>query len=101
MATKQFWFVWNPAGRAPTYRHPSLVSAKTEADRLAALNPGQEFVVLQSVGIPGGSVAIILGIDRVLDMCRTVLNVTGDLLIAVLVARSEGRRLHPAPGGAS
>ncbi len=50
MATKQFWFVWNPAGRAPTYRHPSLVSAKTEADRLAALNPGQEFVVLQSVG---------------------------------------------------
>jgi DAACS family dicarboxylate/amino acid:cation (Na+ or H+) symporter len=44
-------------------------------------------VVLQSIGIPGASVGIILGIDRVLDMCRTVLNVTGDLTIATCVAR--------------
>lgn len=44
-------------------------------------------VVLQSVGVPGESIAIILGIDRILDMCRTVLNVTGDLAIAACVAR--------------
>jgi len=36
-------------------------------------------------------------VDRFLDMCRTVLNVTGDILIAVLVARSEGEALHPHP----
>jgi len=46
-------------------------------------------VVLQSVGIPGEGIGIILGIDRVLDMCRTVLNVTGDLTIAQCVAREE------------
>ncbi len=39
-------------------------------------------LVLQSVGVPGESIAIILGIDRILDMCRTVLNVTGDLAVA-------------------
>jgi DAACS family dicarboxylate/amino acid:cation (Na+ or H+) symporter len=44
-------------------------------------------MVLQSVGIEGSSIGIILGIDRLLDMCRTVLNVTGDLVLAVCVAR--------------
>lgn len=46
-------------------------------------------VVLQTVGVPGESIAIILGIDRVLDMCRTVLNVTGDLALAACIARRE------------
>jgi len=45
-------------------------------------------VVLQSVGVPGEGIGIILGIDRFLDMCRTVLNVTGDLAIATCVSRS-------------
>lgn len=43
-------------------------------------------VVMQSVGVPAEGIGIILGIDRVLDMCRTVLNVTGDLTIAACVA---------------
>lgn len=43
-------------------------------------------VLMQSVGIPGEGIAIILGIDRILDMCRTVLNVTGDLVVATCVA---------------
>ncbi len=43
-------------------------------------------VVLQSVGVPGEGIGIILGVDRVLDMYRTVLNVTGDLTIAACVA---------------
>jgi DAACS family dicarboxylate/amino acid:cation (Na+ or H+) symporter len=43
-------------------------------------------VVMQSVGVPGEGIGLILGVDRLLDMCRTVLNVTGDLTIAVCVA---------------
>ena len=43
-------------------------------------------VVMQSVGVPGAGIGIILGIDRILDMSRTVLNVTGDLTIAACVA---------------
>ena len=35
-------------------------------------------------------IGIIIGVDRILDMCRTTLNVTGDLTAAVYVARSEG-----------
>jgi dicarboxylate/amino acid:cation (Na+ or H+) symporter, DAACS family len=50
-------------------------------------------LVLQSVGIPAEGIAIILGVDRVLDMSRTVLNVTGDITAAVFVARSEGYTL--------
>ena len=46
-------------------------------------------VVMQSVGVPGASIGIILGVDRILDMCRTVVNVTGDLAIAACVAKSE------------
>lgn len=42
-------------------------------------------VVLQTLGIPGEGIGIILGVDRLLDMCRTTLNVTGDLAIAACV----------------
>jgi DAACS family dicarboxylate/amino acid:cation (Na+ or H+) symporter len=45
--------------------------------------------VLVAVGVPGEAIAIVLGVDRLLDMCRTTLNVTGDLVCAVLVARGE------------
>lgn len=47
-------------------------------------------LVLEAVGVPGAGIGIILGIDRLLDMCRTVLNVTGDITAAAYVARSEG-----------
>ena len=57
---------------------------------LAGLLFHQE-IILQSVGIPGEGIGIILGVDRVLDMSRTVLNVTGDITAAVYVANSEGR----------
>ena len=49
-------------------------------------------VLLQSVGVPGGGIGIILGVDRLLDMCRTVLNVTGDLAIATCVSHGEARK---------
>jgi dicarboxylate/amino acid:cation (Na+ or H+) symporter, DAACS family len=46
--------------------------------------------VLVTVGVPAEGIGIIFGVDRLLDMCRTVLNVTGDITAAVVVARSEG-----------
>ena len=42
-------------------------------------------IVAQSVGVPAEGMALILGVDRFLDMCRTAVNVTGDLVIAALV----------------
>jgi DAACS family dicarboxylate/amino acid:cation (Na+ or H+) symporter len=42
-------------------------------------------IVAQSVGIPPEGMGLILGVDRFLDMCRTAVNVTGDLVIAALV----------------
>lgn len=47
-------------------------------------------LVLSSVGLPMEGVAIIAGIDRILDMARTTVNVTGDAAVAVIVAKSEG-----------
>ncbi len=46
-------------------------------------------MVLGMVGVPGEGIALILGVDRLLDMARTVPNVTGDLLTSLIVARSE------------
>jgi DAACS family dicarboxylate/amino acid:cation (Na+ or H+) symporter len=47
-------------------------------------------IVAQSVGIPAEGMALILGVDRFLDMCRTAVNVSGDLVIAALVSGKEG-----------
>ena len=47
-------------------------------------------LVLSSVGLPMEGIAIIAGIDRILDMARTTVNVTGDAMVAVLVSKSEG-----------
>jgi DAACS family dicarboxylate/amino acid:cation (Na+ or H+) symporter len=51
--------------------------------------------LLVTVGVPAEGIGIILGVDRLLDMCRTVLNVTGDVTVAACVARSEGFPLKP------
>lgn len=47
-------------------------------------------VLMIQVGIPAEGIGLILGVDRFLDMCRTTLNVSGDLVIAKLVASSVG-----------
>ena len=49
-------------------------------------------VLMQSVGVPGEGIGIIMGIDRLLDMCRTVLNVTGDLVVATCVAGGSDKQ---------
>jgi dicarboxylate/amino acid:cation (Na+ or H+) symporter, DAACS family len=46
-------------------------------------------IVLGMVGVPAEGIAIVLGVDRILDMCRTAVNVTGDLVTATIVQRFE------------
>jgi proton glutamate symport protein len=53
-------------------------------------------IVLDAVGIPLDGIAVILGVDRILDMCRTTVNITGDCMVAAVVAHSEGELLDEA-----
>jgi len=53
-------------------------------------------VVLSSINVNPALIGIILGVDRILDMCRTTLNVAGDLTAALYVARAETRRTKRA-----
>ena len=48
-------------------------------------------MVLKQVGLPVEGIMLIIGVDRLLDMMRTAVNVTGDAMVATVVARSEGR----------
>ncbi len=48
-------------------------------------------MILGLIGVPPEGIGLILGVDRLLDMCRTTVNVTGDLVGAVVVARGESR----------
>lgn len=52
-------------------------------------------IILESVGVPSSGIALILGVDRILDMLRTTTNVTGDATIASIIAASEDE-LGPA-----
>lgn len=47
-------------------------------------------MVFNSVGLPLEGIAIIMGIDRILDMLRTAVNITGDAIVTTVVAKSEG-----------
>jgi DAACS family dicarboxylate/amino acid:cation (Na+ or H+) symporter len=48
-------------------------------------------LILAQIGVPPEAIGLVLGVDRFLDMCRTTLNVTGDLTLATLVSRGEDR----------
>ena len=58
-------------------------------------------IVLESVGFPADKLAIglalIFAVDRPLDMCRTVINVTGDATVSTLIAKLEGKLHTPKP----
>ncbi|CAM5207813.1 dicarboxylate/amino acid:cation symporter [Alishewanella longhuensis] len=47
-------------------------------------------MVLQQVGLPVEGIALIIGVDRLLDMTRTAVNITGDAMVSCVVAKSEG-----------
>ena len=47
-------------------------------------------MVLAEVGLPVEGIGLIIGVDRLLDMMRTAVNITGDGMVATVVAKSEG-----------
>lgn len=55
-------------------------------------------VILEAIGVPAAGVALILGVDRILDMSRTAANVTGDVTVATIIAASEGQLATVRPG---
>lgn len=58
-------------------------------------------MLLGSIGIPAEGVALIIGVDRILDMARTLVNVTGDLVACSVVQRAADSSLEqPTPGDA-
>ena len=52
-------------------------------------------IILESFGVPSAGIALILGVDRILDMLRTTVNVTGDATVAVIIADSEDQLSIP------
>ncbi len=52
-------------------------------------------IVLESIGVNPAGIALIFAIDRPLDMCRTVVNVSGDAMVAVIMNKLSGRKLEP------
>lgn len=77
-----------------TGQYITIILTSTLASIGSAGVPGAGLImlslVLTSVGLPLEGLAVIAGIDRILDMARTTVNVTGDLMVSVLVAKSEG-----------
>ncbi len=66
--------------------------------------PGVGIIILTTVlanaGIPAEGLALLLGVDRILDMCRTTINVTGDLTASSVFHRFFGDKLPPVEGAA-
>ncbi|WP_247235383.1 dicarboxylate/amino acid:cation symporter [Telluribacter sp. SYSU D00476] len=54
-------------------------------------------IVLESIGVNPAGIALILAIDRPLDMCRTVVNITSDATVAIIVGKSLGKLTSPHP----
>ncbi|MCW2336181.1 DAACS family dicarboxylate/amino acid:cation (Na+ or H+) symporter [Sphingobium sp. B2D3A] len=54
-------------------------------------------LILASVGVPPAGIGLVLGVDRFLDMCRTTVNVVGDLVAAQVIASTSGDELPPEP----
>lgn len=54
-------------------------------------------IVLESIGVPPAGIALIMAVDRILDMFRTVVNVTGDAAVAAVIAASEKNSLPIIP----
>jgi DAACS family dicarboxylate/amino acid:cation (Na+ or H+) symporter len=52
-------------------------------------------LILGMIGVPPEGIGLVLGVDRFLDMCRTTLNVTGDLTAATVISRGESREAPP------
>jgi Na+/H+-dicarboxylate symporter len=77
-----------------TGQYITIILTSTLASIGTAGVPGAGLImltlVLTSVGLPLEGVALVAGIDRILDMARTTVNVTGDAMVSVLIGKSEG-----------
>jgi len=77
----------------------TIVLTATLASIGSAAVPGAGMVmlviVLAAIGVPEEGLALIFAVDRILDMCRTSVNVTGDATVAMLVAKSVGKLGDP------
>ena len=77
-----------------------IIATATLASIGSAAVPGAGMVMLVGVlgyaGIPEAGLALIFAVDRPLDMCRTVVNVTGDATVSMMVAKSQGKLGEPA-----
>jgi Na+/H+-dicarboxylate symporter len=73
----------------------TIVLMATLASIGAAGVPGVGIItlamVLETIGVPIEGIALILGVDRLLDMCRTVVNITGDSTCALIIEKSENK----------
>ncbi len=78
-----------------------IIATATLASIGSAAVPGAGMVMLVGVlgyaGIPEAGLALIFAVDRPLDMCRTVINVTGDASVSMLVAKSADKLGDPSP----
>ncbi|MFV1884264.1 MAG: dicarboxylate/amino acid:cation symporter [Balneola sp.] len=76
-----------------------IILTATAASVGAAGVPGAGIVmlvvVLEAIQVPTAGIALILGVDRILDMCRTTVNITGDAAVALTVASTEGKLHEP------
>ncbi|MGB0839752.1 MAG: dicarboxylate/amino acid:cation symporter, partial [Chitinophagales bacterium] len=77
----------------------SIVLTATLASIGAAAVPSAGLVmlvvVLETINVPAAGIGLIFAMDRILDMCRTVVNVTGDATVATIVAHTEGGLVPP------
>jgi Na+/H+-dicarboxylate symporter len=77
-----------------TTHYLTIIATATLASVGTAGVPGAGLImlslVLTTVGLPLEGIAIVAGIDRILDMARTTINVTGDLMVTLLIGKSEG-----------
>ena len=75
----------------------TIVLTATLASVGAAGVPGAGMItlalVLTTLGVPETGIALIFGLDRILDMCRTTINIIGDLTLTTLMAKSEGENV--------
>ncbi|MEM6800794.1 MAG: dicarboxylate/amino acid:cation symporter [Bacteroidota bacterium] len=80
----------------------TIILTATLASVGAAGVPGAGMItlalVLSTLGIPEAGIALIFGLDRLLDMCRTVVNIIGDLTLTAVMAKSEGEELNITVG---
>ena len=81
------------------YEQLTIVVTATLASIGSAAVPGAGMVmlviVLGAIGVPEAGLALIFAVDRPLDMCRTVVNVTGDATVSMLVAKSVDKLGEP------